>query len=130
MVPLGRVREQVNQRVEVEQPCHRVSVLGADDVGALDGVAAEEDGEVEPDDVVVALHGVELDGEAARVAALVGELAAKGDVGEADEHGGLFADRGEEVGLGQGGDVFGALEVAEGAGAAWVVPCARAAWSG
>jgi hypothetical protein len=37
----------------------------------LDWVAAEEDGEVQTHDVVVALHGVELDGESTRVASFV-----------------------------------------------------------
>jgi hypothetical protein len=88
--------------------------LGTDDIGALDGIATEEDGEVQANDIVVALLGVELDGESTRVTGLVGELTAESDSGETHEDGSLLANSGQEVGLGQIRNILGHLEVTEG----------------
>ena len=66
---------------------HRVRLLGVDEVGELDRVADEEDAEVVADQVPVAVLGVELDREAARVAQRLGGVAAAGDRREA--HGDL-----------------------------------------
>jgi hypothetical protein len=49
--------------------------------------------EVEADNVIVALSGVELDGEASRVACFVWELSTQGDGREPHKSWGLFADR-------------------------------------
>ena len=120
VVALGVVAEEVKGGFPVEEEVAWVAVLRPDHIGTLDGVAAEEDGKVETDNVVVALGGVELDGEATGVAGLVGELTAQSDSGEAHEDGGLLTRLLEEVGLGEVAHVAGALEEAKGAGTAGV----------
>ena len=89
-------------------------------VRELHAVADEEDGEVVADEVPVALPGVELDGEATRVAEGLRAAALVDDGGEADDDRGLDARGAEEVGAGEVGDVVGDLEEALGAGAAGV----------
>ena len=74
---------------------HRV-----DQVRELDGVLDEEDRDVVADQVPVAFLGVELDGEAAHVARRVHRARAAGHGREADEHLGLFADLGQDLGAG------------------------------
>ena len=61
----------------------RVGLLGVDEVWELDRVADEEDTEVVADEVPVAVLGVELDREAARVADRLGGVAAAGHGREA-----------------------------------------------
>ena len=73
--------------------------MGSNYVWSLDGIAAEEDGEVEADDVVVALHGVKLNGETTGVASFIRVLTTNGDCGESDEDRSLFTYAGEEVGF-------------------------------
>ena len=68
-------------------------------VWSLDRIAAEEDGEVKTDDVVVALHGIELNGETTGVAGFIRVLTANGDGRESDEDRSLFTYAGEEVGF-------------------------------
>ena len=87
-----------------------------DEVLELGGVADEEDRCVVADQVVVAVLGIELDREAARVAHRVGRAQLAGDGGEADEQ------RRAPAGLEQGGlgvlaDVLGDLEEPVRAGA-------------
>ena len=65
---LGRQADEVELPVGVLPVRHRVGLEGVDEVGELDGVADEEDLEVVADEIPVAVLGVELDGEAARVA--------------------------------------------------------------
>ena len=67
MVTFWCVRKQVEGGIVVQQEVIGSSRLGANDVGTLDRITAEKDGEVEADDVVVALAGIELDGETARI---------------------------------------------------------------
>jgi hypothetical protein len=55
--------------------------------------------EIEANNVVVAFHGVKLDGKATRVTGLVRVLTADSNSGEADEDGRLFADGRQEVGF-------------------------------
>jgi hypothetical protein len=82
----------------------------------LHGVADEEDGRVVADEVVVALAGVELQREPARVADRVGRALLTGDGGEAQQR--LGAGTGlEQRRLGELGDVVGDLEEAERAAA-------------
>ena len=69
----------------------RVGLLGVDEVGELDRVADEEDAEVVADQIPVAVLGVELDREAARVARRLGGVPAAGDRGEAQGHVGALA---------------------------------------
>jgi len=83
----------------------RGALLGVNEVGELDGITDEEHGGVVAHHVVVALFGVELEGETAWVALRVGGAFFAGDGGEAGEDGGLLAGL-EEVGGGVGGNVF------------------------
>ena len=70
---------------------------GVDEVGELDGVLDEEDGNVVADEIPVAFGGVHLDGEAADVAGGIGRAHVAGDGGEADEGGGALADAVEDA---------------------------------
>jgi hypothetical protein len=114
MVTLGRVCEQIEERVVVGKEVLGVSCLGADNVWSLNGIATEEDRlpslagepskpesthEVEADNVVVSLTSVQLDGKATRVTGLIWVLAADGYSGEADKGWCLLADGGQEVGF-------------------------------
>ena len=99
MVALGCVRQKIKDGIVVRKEVPGVTSLRTDYVWALNRVAAEEDGEVKADDVVVALHGVELDGEATGVAGFVGVFATDRNRREADEDGSLFTYAGEEVGF-------------------------------
>jgi len=74
----------------------RVRLLRVDEVGELERVADEEDRRVVAHQVVVAVLGVELDGETARVAYGVGRTACAGHGREAREGLGLLADLREE----------------------------------
>jgi hypothetical protein len=93
---------------------------GVDEVGELDGVLDEEDGDVVADEVEDAVFGIELRREAAHVADSVGGAARAGDCGEAHEDG--RPDRGvlQELGHRVGRHGLVDLEVAVGAGAAGV----------
>ena len=64
-----------------------VSLLAVDEIGELDGVLDEEDWGVVADHIVVALLGVMLDGEAARVTVAIVGAALAGDGREAKEDG-------------------------------------------
>jgi hypothetical protein len=83
-----------------------------DEVRELRGVADEEDRRVIPDQVVVALLGVELQREAARVAHGVGRAQLAGHGGEAREDVGPLALRAQERGARPLGDILGDLEEA------------------
>ena len=98
----------------------RLRLDGVDQVGELDRVLDEEDGDVVADEVPVPLLGVELHREAADVAGEVGRALAAGDGGEADEDGRLLALALEEVGAGDVGERPVVLEVAVGPVAAGV----------
>lgn len=107
----GGVAEQIECGIVVEQEVTRVACLGTDNIGSLDRVAAEEDREVEANNVVVAprmkksanctlrtrlrldhlLLGVELDSKTTRVASLVRELTTQGNGRETNEDGCLLA---------------------------------------
>lgn len=115
VVALRNTSEQIEGGIVVEQEVSWVASLRTDDIGALDGVTAEEDWlnklsalvlfvtfgkpthEVQANNVVVALLGVELDGETSWVTSLIGELTTEGDGRETNEDRGLLADRGQEV---------------------------------
>src|SRR5699024_5697350 len=87
-------------------------LLGVDEVRELDAIADEEHRRVVTDEVVVALGGVELDREAARVAPGVRAALLTGDRGEPDQHLGLRP-RLEQRGAGVGRDVLLGDERAE-----------------
>lgn len=88
----------------------RVGLQRVDHVGELHAVADEEHGEVVAHHIVVALAGVELDGEAARVADRFGAPALMDDRREAHRDGRLDAGRAQEVGAGEAGHVVRHLQ--------------------
>ncbi len=104
---------EVPLHVVVAQAVAAATLLRADEVRELHGVADEEDRGVVADEVVVALVGVELQREATRVAPGVGGALLAGHGGEAGQHLGLHA-RLEQPGLGVRRDVLGRLELTEG----------------
>ncbi len=68
MVAFGRVCQQIEQGVVVEEKILWVTGLRANDVRTLNGITTEEDGKVQANDIVVAFTGVELEGKASWVA--------------------------------------------------------------
>lgn len=81
-------------------------------IGELDSILDEEDGDVVPDNIPVALGRVHLDGEPAHITDGVGTTLATLDSREAQEERCLAAGIGQHTG---GRDVLGALEELEGA---------------
>ncbi len=75
------------------------------EVGEAERVAEEEHRRVVADDVPVAVFGVELQRSAADVALRIGGAALAGNRREAGEHRRLLADLGEDLRLGESGDV-------------------------
>ena len=114
---LRRERQEIPEHVRVRRVGRRVALLGMDEVGELQRIADEEDRRVVAGHVVIALFGVELDREAARVARGVGGALFAADSGEPGEHFGLLARPREELGARVLRHVGGALELAVGAGA-------------
>ena len=98
----------------------RLGLHGVDEVGELDRVLDEEDGDVVADDVPVALLRVELDREAADVAGEVDRALAAGDRGEPHERGRALARTLEQVGPREVGERLVVLEEPVGAVAAGV----------
>ena len=82
----GERSPEVPLHVVVAQVGAGQALLRVDEVGELDAVADEEDGGVVAHEVVVALVGVELEREAARVAPGVGAPLLAGHGGEAGQH--------------------------------------------
>lgn len=74
----------------------RLGLDGVDQVWELDGGLDEEDWDVVPDDVKVALVGIEANGEAMDITDSVGTTPRASDGREADEEGRLLALLGEE----------------------------------
>jgi hypothetical protein len=113
---LGRVREEVPERVGVLESGRRVALVRVHHVGELHRVADEEHRQVVADEVVVALLRVELDGEAAWVAFAVGRAALAADGREAHQRRGAAPLLAEHVRLAEPAHVLRALEEAERAG--------------
>ena len=113
---LGRERPEVPLHVVGAHARVRQALLGVDEVLELRGVADEEDRRVVADQVVVALLGIELQREPARVAHRVGEALLAGDGREAREHRCPHPWL-EQARLGELADVVGDLEEAVGAAA-------------
>jgi len=115
---LGRERDEVPEVVvgalRLREPAVRLLLDGVDEVGELDRVLDEEDGDVVADEVPVPLLGVELGGEAPDVPGQVGRALAAGDGREPDEDGGLLPLALEEVGPGDVGERVVVLEIAVG----------------
>ena len=110
-------RPEVPHQGLVAEATAGIALLGVDEVRELDRIANEEDRRVVADHVVVAVLGVVLESEAARVAPRIGRALLAGDGGEAQEGVGLLADLAEEIRLRPPGHVVGDLEVAVGCGA-------------
>src|SRR5450759_3712967 len=115
---LGRKAEAVPDVVWLLAVGARVGLLRVDEVGELERVADEEDRRVVAGQVVVAVFGVELEGEPAGVADCVSGAAAASHRAEAREHFGALADLAEEARPREGRHVLGHFEVAVGARAA------------
>ena len=107
---------EVPKRVCVSGVGGRVTLVRAVQGRELERVADEEDGLVVEHPVVVAVGRLELDGPAVEVADRVGGAVFRADGGDAGEQLGLLAEAGEEVGVGDVGDVVGHFEVAACAG--------------
>ncbi len=108
---LGREGPEVPLHVVVAQAVARQALLRPDEVLELHGVAYEEHRRVVAYHVLVALAGLQLQREAARVAPRVGAAPLAGHGGEPDQRLRLGA-RLEHRGLGVGADVVGDLELA------------------
>ena len=122
---LGRQADEVEDPVGVLAVGDRVRLEGVDHVGELHRIADEEDLQVVADQIPVAILGVHLDGEATRVAQVLGRVAAVDHRREADEERRPLALLLEQLGAGVVADRLVAdravgLEVAVGAGAAGV----------
>lgn len=112
---LGVEAPEIPLHVVVAEPAAPAPLLRADEVRELHRVADEEHRGVVADEVVIALVGVELEGEAPGVAPRVGGALLSGDGREAREHVRRRA-RLEQRCFRVGADVLGRLERAEGAG--------------
>ena len=91
-----------------------VALLGVDEAGEEDGIPDKEDGRVVAHEVPVTLLGVELHGEAPRVAGCVGRPGLAAHRGEAKEAACLLTNLAEDGGLAVLGDVVGDLQVTMG----------------
>ena len=120
MVTFRRQSEQVEGRVVVEEEVLRVAGLGANNVRALNWVAAEEDREVQADNVVVSFASVQLDGKPSGVASLIRELTAKSDRRKPDKSRSPLARTLQEVGLGQVRNIRSSFKVSKSSRAARV----------
>jgi hypothetical protein len=98
---LWRVAPEVEGHVRVLDSSLWVSLLAVDKVWELHRVLDEEDWGVVANHVVVALFGVELDGESTWVAVAVVGTALAGDGRESEEDGGSLSDLVEEGCLGE-----------------------------
>lgn len=97
VIGLRSVTQEIKQSVLVEQEVLRVTPLRADDIRSLNRVSAEENGEVEADDVVVPFLRVELDGESAGIPSFIGEFSAESDGREANKDWCLLPGRLEKI---------------------------------
>ena len=113
---LRRQRPEVPLHVVVTQIVRCHPLLAADEVLELHRVTHEEHRRVVADHVEVAVVGVELQRESARVTPGVWAAALTGHGREPGDHLGLGAGL-QEPGLGVGADVLGDLELAEGSAA-------------
>jgi hypothetical protein len=120
VVTFWRQSEQVKGRVVVEEEVLRVAGLGADDVRALNWVAAEEDREVQSHDIIISLSSVQLDRKTSGVASLIRKLATQSDRGEPHKSRSLLTRALQEVGLGQVRNIRSSLEVSKSSRAARV----------
>ena len=114
MRAFGAQRPEIPLHVVIAKAVVGAALLAADEVLEFQRVADEEDRRVVADHVEIAVIGIELDREAARIAPGVGAAALARHGAEAHRDIGLGA-RLEELGLGIFRDVLGHLEMPEGA---------------
>jgi len=95
----GGMCQKIECRIVIQEEVVRASALGTDDIRPLDWVAAEKNREVQPDDVVVALSGVELDSESTWVSCKIGEFTTQSHSGVTEEDWCFHAGGAEEVSL-------------------------------
>ena len=81
-----------------------VGLDGVDQVGELDAILDEEDGDMVPDDIVVPFLRVEPDGEPSDVSDGISAAAGSLDGTEPDEDGRLLCGIGKQLGFRQFGD--------------------------
>lgn len=113
MSGLWAQRDEVPEHVRVLQMRRRVPLLGVDEAGEQLWVPDEEDGRVVAHQVPHTLLGVELDGEAARVARRVRRAALAAHGAEAHSQKRSLANLREDVRLSVLGDVVSHLKVAK-----------------
>ena len=109
-------RQEIPEHVGVFQVGLRMAFLGVDEIRKFQRITDEKDRRVVADQIVVAFLGVELQGEAARVAGGIRRAAFAADRREPGEDLGALARLGEESGPGVAGHVGRDLEIAVGAG--------------
>ena len=119
-VHIGEVPKVIVRRLCLRDFIVRFRLARVDKFGELDGVLDEEDRDVVPDDVPVALLCVELDSEAANITNSVRRASAAEDGGESDEDRGLAGCVRQDA---SAGDIFGGFvefECPKGTGTAGV----------
>jgi hypothetical protein len=80
----GCLAHEVEDAVRLLPERHRIRLQRVDHIGELDGVTDEEDREVVPHEIPVAVLGVELHRKAARIARNFGRIPSADDSGEPD----------------------------------------------
>ena len=116
MKSLWRVLPEVKDHVRVSQVGGWISLLAVDEIWEFHWVIDEEDWSIVSNHIVVALFGVEFDGESSWVSDGVRSSSLTGDGGESEEQWGLLADFVEEGSLGEWSDILGNLENSMGSG--------------
>lgn len=89
VIGLGCATQKVEKCIVINEEVGWVSMLRADNIRSLDGIAAEEDWEVEANHVIITFTGVELDHKTMRITWEIRELAAQRDGTKAYEDGRL-----------------------------------------
>lgn len=114
MLSLRSIAPEVEGSVWVLDASLGMALLGVDEVRELDGILDEEHGGVVANHIVVALLGVELDGESSWITVAVVGTALASDSGESQENGGLLADLVKEGSLSEPSHVVGHFAVSVG----------------
>lgn len=107
------VGEEIEPPVVVEQERLGFTLLRTDIIGTLERVSNEKDGEVQADEVVVSILGVELGSVSSRVSSAIGVFPSVSDRAQPGERRRLLADASEQLGLGQMRDVLRDHEFSE-----------------
>lgn len=107
------VGKEVEPPVVVEQERLGFTLLRPDVIGTLERVSNEKDGEVQTDEVVVSILGVELGSVSSRVSSAIRVFPSVSDRAQPGERRRLLADAPEQLGFGQMRDVLGDDEFSE-----------------